>query len=153
MDRAALLNYAAMKIIRPLTLLCLVLWLVPAPAQELSLELGSASVRVEVAATPQDRERGLMGRARLCNDCGMLFVFDHADRLAFWMKDTPLPLSIAFIAADGRILNIEDMQPYTTSRHYARGDALYALEMNRGWFGEHGIAPGDRIRGLPSGAH
>lgn len=89
-----------------------------------------------------------MRREHLCGNCGMLFVFERADRYAFWMKNTPLPLSIAFIAGDGRILNTAEMQPYTTDPHGAHGDALYALEMNRNWFAKNGIKPGDKVLGL-----
>jgi hypothetical protein len=78
----------------------------------------------------------------------MLFIFPQAAKHSFWMKDTLLPLSIAFIAADGTILNIDEMQANTTNSHSARGDALYALEMNKGWFLEHSIKPKDQVHGL-----
>ncbi|TXT23885.1 MAG: hypothetical protein FD134_1854 [Gallionellaceae bacterium] len=129
-------------------LCCFALALPPAWAEIVSLKIGKQTVRAEIAHTPQSRERGLMGRDRLCADCGMLFVFDRAGRYAFWMKNTPLPLSIAFIASDGRILNTAEMQPNTTDPHPAQGDALYALEMNREWFARHGVKPGDKVLGL-----
>jgi hypothetical protein len=78
----------------------------------------------------------------------MLFVFPAAQRQSFWMKNTPLPLSIAFVDAKGTILNIRDMMPFTTDGHPSDGEALYALEMNRGWFAQRGIKAGDRILGL-----
>lgn len=126
-----------------LSLACPSVW-----AEEIVLQLGSQKIRAEIADTPQSREHGLMQRESLCANCGMLFVFDRADRYAFWMKNTPLPLSIAFIAADGRIINIEKMRPDTTSLHYAQGEALYALEMNNGWFGRNGIRPSSEVQGL-----
>src|SRR5207244_7113228 len=91
---------------------------------------------------------GLMNRFSLRPDHGMLFVFREAQPQAFWMKNTYVPLSIAFIGADGRILNIEDMAPQTETTHPSRGIALYALEMKKGWFAERGIAAGDRVDGL-----
>lgn len=120
----------------------------PAWGEELTLHIGARTIRAEIADTPEMRERGLMRRERLCADCGMLFVFGSAARHSFWMKSTPLPLSIAFIAADGSIINIEEMQPNTTDTHDSRGDALYALEMNSGWFGRNGVAPADKVQGL-----
>ena len=137
-----------MKLIRALLLLCLVLASPSAWAETTTLYIGKLRIHAEVARTPQSRERGLMQRSQLCADCGMLFIFKKEDRLRFWMKDTPLPISIAFIAADGTILNIADMQPNTTDTHSALGDALYALEMNSGWFAQHGVQPGNKIRPL-----
>ena len=89
-----------------------------------------------------------MQRDFLCANCGMLFIFEKADRYSFWMKNTPLPLSIAFIAADGSILNMEEMQPNTIDTHHAQSDALYALEMNSGWFTRNGIKLGIMVQGL-----
>ena len=163
-----------MKILHTVLLLCLVLLLQPAwsensedastpppkmlgaPLPPANLEdggfavvrIGNRRIRVEVASTPESRALGLMQRSYLCDDCGMLFVFDKADKYNFWMKDTPLPLSIAFIAADGSILNIEEMQPDSTDSHLSQGDALYALEMNSGWFARNGLAPGDKVQGF-----
>ncbi len=130
-------------------LLLLVLALAPlAQAGELALKIGRHEIRAEVADTPAAREHGLMARRALCADCGMLFVFPSAARYGFWMKDTSLPLSIAFITGDGRIINIEEMQPYSLDIHLPQADALYALEMNRGWFSARGIKPGDRVANL-----
>lgn len=129
-------------------LLCFFLIQPCAWAETIKLKINKAILSAEIADTAQSRTQGLMYRSQLCADCGMLFVFEEADRLEFWMKDTPLPLSIAFIATDGRILNIEDMQPKTTGLHSARGEALYALEMERGWFAQHGIVPGGMVQGL-----
>jgi uncharacterized membrane protein (UPF0127 family) len=102
----------------------------------------------EIAATETTRETGLMHRFSLQRDHGMLFVFRDARPQAFWMKNTYVPLSIAFIGSDGRILNIDDMAPLTESTHPSRGAALYALEMKKGWFAERGIAMGDPVTGL-----
>jgi len=114
----------------------------------LELRIGSNRLVAEIAATPETRTYGLMNRFSLKPDHGMLFVFDAPQPLAFWMKNTYVPLSIAFIGADGRILNIEDMAPRTESTHPSRGAALYALEMKKGWFAERGIGAGDRVQGL-----
>ncbi|KPV40364.1 hypothetical protein AN478_09095 [Thiohalorhabdus denitrificans] len=104
-------------------------------------------LEAEIAATPGDRRRGLMGRSRLAADRGMLFVWPEADHRAFWMKNTPLPLSIAFLGDGGRVLNIERMAPLREDIHYrSRGPARLALEANQGWFEERGIERGDRIR-------
>ncbi len=143
-----------MKLIRAAFLLCLTLAPSPVWAEEVTLKIGKQAVRAEIADTPQSREHGLMQRGHLCANCGMLFVFEKTGRYIFWMKDTPLPLSIAFIASDGAITNIAEMRPNTTDHHSANGDVLYALEMNSGWFARNGIKPGDRVLGvqhLPAG--
>ncbi len=103
-------------------------------------------MQAEIADTPKSRERGLMQRTQLCANCGMLFIFEEAAQHGFWMKNTPLPLSIAFINADGIILNIAEMQPHSTAIHHAKSNALFALEMNRGWFAKRGIKPGHVVR-------
>ncbi len=131
------------------TIFLLVFFLaLPARAAEVLLHAGPHEIHAEIATTPQQREHGLMHRASLCADCGMLFVFPAPARHAFWMKNTPLPLSIAFIAADGRILNIEEMLPETLDVHAAAGDALYGLEMSSGWFARNRVKAGDIITGL-----
>lgn len=123
----------------------------PVLAQSLptiELTINGHRLTAEVAATVAARTVGLMRRFSLRPDHGMLFVFDAPQPLAFWMKDTYVPLSIAFIGADGRILNIEDMAPQTERTHDSRGPALFALEMKKGWFAQLGIAAGDRVDGL-----
>ena len=117
-------------------------------AGDIALQIGGHRVRAAITDTPHSRERGLMQSAPLCENCGMLFVFPQAGRYSFWMQDTPLPLAIAFIAADGSIIDIDEMQSNTTLRHSARNNFLYALEMNKGWFTSHAIKPGDRVGGL-----
>jgi hypothetical protein len=89
-----------------------------------------------------------MFRSSLPEDRGMVFVYPEEGRHAMWMKNTPIPLSVAFIGRDGTILNIEDMAPHSERSHAAAGEAKYALEVNRGWFTRRGIKPGDRVRGL-----
>jgi uncharacterized protein len=114
----------------------------------LELRIGSHRLVAELAVTTATRTVGLMNRFSLRPDRGMLFVFDAPQPLAFWMKNTYVPLSIAFIAADGSILNIEDMSPRTETTHPSRGLALYALEMKKGWFADRGIGAGNRVEGL-----
>jgi uncharacterized membrane protein (UPF0127 family) len=120
-----------------------------APLPSRTLSIGTASAVVEVVDTPDARATGLMNRFSLQQDHGMLFVFDRAQPLGFWMKNTYIPLSIAFVDSEGRILNIEDMQPRDESVHMSRAPALYAIEMRRGWFAAKGITAGDRVKGLP----
>jgi uncharacterized membrane protein (UPF0127 family) len=113
------------------------------------LSAGIHVIQAEVADTDETRERGLMFRKSLDGNDGMLFVFDQPDRQCFWMHNTPLPLSIAFIADDGTIVNIDDMAPETDDAHCSRKPVRYALEMAQGWFADHGIASGKKIDGLP----
>jgi uncharacterized protein len=113
------------------------------------LRSGAHTFIVEVASTPQQRGQGLKGRTRLDDDAGMLFVFERKDRHCFWMKDTPLPLSIAFLADDGRIVNLADMQPQTTDLHCAEAPVRYALEVKQGAFRSKNIRPGTRFTGGP----
>ncbi len=115
-----------------------------------SLSINGQKITAEVAATPEQRATGLMHRFSLRPDHGMVFVFERPEPQAFWMKNTFIPLSIAFIGADGRILNIEDMAPQDERMHLSKGPALHALEMRKGWFAERGIRPGDPVAGLPS---
>ena len=103
----------------------------------------------KVATTPESRETGLMNRFSLRRDHGMLFVFEVPQPLAFYMRNTYIPLSIAFVDARGRIVNIEDMRPKDESTHWSKGPALYAIEMQQGWFAAKGIAAGDVVEGLP----
>jgi len=113
------------------------------------LSLGIHVVHAEVAKTDASRQRGLMFRESMKPNEGMLFVFDAPDRQCFWMQNTLIPLSIAFIADDGTISNMADMQPHRTEPHCSRGAVRYALEMNQGWFAERGIKEGSTVNGLP----
>lgn len=115
---------------------------------DIDLKIGANDIRANIANTSQSRKQGLMSHTRLCSNCGMLFVFPETGKYNFWMKNTPLPLSIAFIAANGRILNIDEMQTNTMTMHSAQGEALYVLEMNKGWFTDHAIKPKDYVQGL-----
>ena len=113
------------------------------------LTIGKNKLVAEVAATPDERTTGLMHRFSLKPDHGMIFVFERAEPQGFWMRNTFIPLSIAFIAGDGRIVNIDDMAPHDEHTHWSSGPVQYALEMRKGWFAEHGVAAGDRVEGLP----
>jgi uncharacterized membrane protein (UPF0127 family) len=112
------------------------------------LQIRGHVVRAEVAATEAERRQGLMFRDRLAADGGMIFLYPKPEVTAMWMKNTRIPLSVAFIDGKGRILNIEDMEPHTEDAHASRGEAAYALEVNRGWFARRGIRAGDRVEGL-----
>jgi len=113
-----------------------------------TLTIRDQKFEVEIAATPQTRALGLMNRFSLRTDHGMLFVFETPQPLAFYMKNTYVPLSIAFVDARGKILNIEDMRPLDESTHWSKGQALYAIEMRQGWFASKGIGAGDMVEGL-----
>jgi len=112
------------------------------------LRIGEHSIRAELANTPQTRREGLMYRQRLAASSGMIFVFAGEQRVSMWMKNTLIPLSVAFLDADGRILNIEDMQPGSEQTHSSKGSATYALEVSQGWFEARGIRDGARVSGL-----
>ena len=116
------------------------------PPNTIVVTMGDAQVYAEVAATPVQREQGLMFRKTMPEDVGMLFVFPRAEPLSFWMKNTYIPLSIAFIDSEGVILNIEDMAPLDEqSRARSLGAAVYALEVNQGWFEANGVEAGQRV--------
>ncbi|MBT8603449.1 DUF192 domain-containing protein [Polynucleobacter paneuropaeus] len=115
----------------------------------IQMKVGIYSIQAEVADSPDLREVGLMNRTSLPTNSGMLFIFEQKAGNCFWMKNTKLPLSIAFIADDGKIVNIEEMQADTTNNHCPKAPIRYALEMNKGWFSERVIVPGNTIQGLP----
>ena len=126
----------------------------PALAQPLpvaQLRAGMHLIRAEVAADYESRGRGLMFRKSLAPNSGMLFVFDAPGLQCMWMKNTELPLSVAFLDAQGTIINIADMQPHTEDSHCAKRPALYALEMEQGWFARRGIKAGMKLDGLNKG--
>ena len=132
--------------------LALVVAAAPAVAQPLpvvQLNAGMHLIRAEVAADFASRGQGLMFRTAMPSNAGMLFIFDEAATQCMWMKNTLVALSVAFIDEHGTVINVEDMAPQTEDSHCARRPALYALEMNRGWFAARGIKPGSRIGGLP----
>jgi uncharacterized membrane protein (UPF0127 family) len=133
------------------TLSLLLLCAAPALAQELpavQLSAGMHLIRAEVAADFATRARGLMHRKSLAQNAGMVFRFDQPGIHCMWMKNTYIPLSVAFLDEKGTILNIADMQPHSEQSHCSAQPALYALEMTRGWFAERGIKPGSRLAGL-----
>jgi len=116
----------------------------------LQLTAGVHLITAEIAADDETRTTGLMFRHELAPNHGMLFIFDRPEKPCMWMRNTFVPLSVAFIAADGAIVNIEDMDPGTEQIHCARREVPYALEMARGWFAERGLRPGTTpIGGLP----
>lgn len=110
-----------------------------------TIEVGGRRLRAEVASTPAQLSRGLMYRRKVGTDAGMLFVYEQEETLSFWMKNTFVPLSIAFIDADHRIVDVQDMAPQTTSPHRSAARARYALEVNRGWFERHGVGVGAKV--------
>jgi len=112
------------------------------------LGVGMHRIQAEVADTFLARMQGLMHRTHLPANGGMLFVFEDEARHCMWMKNTPLPLSVAFLDDDGTIVNIAHMEPHSEQPHCALRPVRLALEMKRGWFAERGVGPGARIRGL-----
>lgn len=116
------------------------------PVVELSA--GMHRIRAELADTFPSRMQGLMHRKSLAPNAGMLFVFDDSGLHCMWMKNTLIPLSVAFIDEAGAIVNIADMQPHDERSQCAAKPVRYALEMERGWFGKRGIKPGAKLRGL-----
>lgn len=113
-----------------------------------TLTAGMHRIQAEVAATDTSRSRGLMFRKELAPNHGMLFVFDQANVQCFWMRNTLLPLSIAFILDDGTITNIADMAPMTENSHCSTAPVRYTLEMEQGWFAKRGITAGKKITGI-----
>ena len=121
-------------------------------AQKLStieLSAGLYKIQAEVANTEKTRQLGLMHRTYLPSDDGMLFVFETSAAHCFWMRNTKIPLAIAFIADDGKIVNILEMKAMTEDNHCPVKPVRFALEMNQGWFAKKGILPGHTISGLP----
>ena len=113
------------------------------------LKTGIYRIQAELADTPKAREVGLMNRTSMPTNSGMLFIFEQKAGHCFWMNNTKIPLSIAFIADDGKIVNIEEMQAETTNNHCPKAAVRYALEMNKQWFSERVIVPGSVVSGLP----
>ncbi len=119
------------------------------PLPVITVKVGGHALRTEVVTTQEQRSRGLMFREKLGRNDGMLFVFDEPAYHSMWMMNTLIPLSVAFLDGEGRILNIEDMQPKTLESHGAQGPARYAIETNVGWFAERKLKAGDKVTGLP----
>ena len=117
------------------------------------LSAGMHLVDAQVAATNATRATGLMFRKEMPQAEGMLFVFEQPTVQCFWMKNTPLSLTAAFVADDGTIINLVDMKPQTTDSHCSAKPVRYVLEMNQGWFGKKGIKAGFKLAGKPFDAH
>lgn len=112
-----------------------------------TLKVGMHSIRAQVAMTPEQRQIGLMFRQNLPNHEGMLFVFEQASTQCFWMRNTLIPLSIAFLADDGTVVNVADMKPQSDDSHCSARPVRFALEMNQGWYAKRGVKAGTRIGG------
>ncbi len=121
----------------------------PQKLSTIKLSAGMHSMNVEVARSEQEHAIGLMFRKSMPTNDGMLFIFELAGQQCFWMKNTLLPLSVAFIADDGSIANIEDMKPQTLDSHCSTKQVRYVLEMNDGWFAKRGIKAGTKVQGEP----
>jgi uncharacterized membrane protein (UPF0127 family) len=121
----------------------------PQRLDAITLNAGMHNIRAEVAATPAERQQGLMFRRDLAQHEGMLFVFQQAATQCFWMRNTPTPLSIAFLRDDGSVANILDMAPHSEAQHCSAEPVRYALEMNQGWFAKRGVKPGFKLKGAP----
>jgi uncharacterized membrane protein (UPF0127 family) len=113
-----------------------------------SLQVGGYPITAELAVSPEQHQVGLMHRRSLDPDCGMLFCYDEPQELSFWMRDTHVPLSIAFIDDEGRVASIEDMDPYSESPVRSSVPCRWALEANQGWFSDRNIRIGAKILGL-----
>jgi uncharacterized membrane protein (UPF0127 family) len=119
--------------------------------QRVKLSAGMHQIDAQLALTPEQRQIGLMFRKDMPQTEGMLFVFEQPAQQCFWMKNTLLPLTAAFVADDGTIVNLADMKPQTTDSHCSEKPVRYVLEMNAGWFAKKGIKAGSRLSGPPFG--
>ena len=117
--------------------------------QRTRLNAGMHQIDAQVALTPQERQTGLMFRREMPQHEGMLFVFEEPAVQCFWMKNTLIPLTAAFVADDGTIVNLADMKPQTTDSHCSKQPVRFVLEMNQGWFARKNIQAGFRLRGQP----
>ena len=117
--------------------------------QAITLSAGMHNIRAEVAITPEQRQKGLMYRKDLAAHEGMLFVFEAPAPQCFWMRNTPTPLTIAFLADDGSIVNLADMKPFDEASHCSAKPVRFVLEMNQGWFAKRGIKAGFKLAGPP----
>ena len=115
--------------------------------QRTRLSAGMYVIDAQVALTPEERHIGLMQRKDMPQHEGMIFIFEQAAQQCFWMKNTLLPLTAAFVADDGTIVNLADMKPQTTDSHCSNQPVRYVLEMNKGWFAKKGIKPGSKLGG------
>jgi len=145
-----------LNVLRTLCALLVLSFALPAGAQESQPKLPTArlnagihNIVAEMAQTDDQRANGLMFRTTMAANEGMLFAFEDTGQQCFWMKNTLLPLSIAFIADDGTIVNIADMKPQVLDSHCSAKPVRFALEMNQGWFAKRGIKAGAKLRGAP----
>jgi uncharacterized membrane protein (UPF0127 family) len=120
------------------------------PLPTVKLNAGIHVITAETATTYQSRMIGLMHRERLAANHGMLFIFEDRSTQCFWMRNTPLPLTIAFIEDDGTIIQLADMAPHSEANHCSDKPVRYALEMEQGWFARRGVKAGSRLGGLPA---
>ncbi|MBC3809103.1 DUF192 domain-containing protein [Undibacterium seohonense] len=137
-----------------LLLFCSIVCAREALAAESTLErqqfkIGTYAIDAELARTAEERQRGLMFRESLAENQGMMFQFTQADHYCMWMKNTLIPLSIAFIDEHGKIINIEEMRANSEQTTCAKSKARYALEMNAGWYNQRQIMAGQKVDGLP----
>ena len=123
----------------------------PQKLAQIRLNAGIHNINAELASTPEQREIGLMFRPAIAANDGMLFVFERPSKQCFWMKNTLIPLSIAFLGDDGSVVNLDDMKPQTLAEHCSAKPVRFVLEMNEGWFAKRGIKAGSRLRGAPFG--
>lgn len=138
-----------MKYLHMVVACCAALSAATASAQStLELTSGMHRIQAEVAYTESTRERGLMYRKAMASFQGMLFVFPAKAQHCMWMKNTDLPLAVAFLDDDGKIINVEEMEPHTENNHCAAQPARFALEMNSGWFSRRALGAGAVIRGV-----
>ena len=121
----------------------------PQKLPAIRLNAGIHNIQAEIARTPDQRATGLMFRERMAANDGMLFAFEEPATQCFWMKNTLLPLSVAFVADDGTVVNIDDMKPQTLDSHCSLMPVRFVLEMNKGWFAKRGIKAGYKLQGEP----
>ncbi|MCG2591548.1 DUF192 domain-containing protein [Ramlibacter sp. XY19] len=119
----------------------------PRNLPRMHLSAGGHHLHAWVARSAEEHALGLMHRQQLGDGEGMLFVWDVPERKSFWMKDTPLPLSVAFLEEDGTIVRLADMEPHSLEGHASGRPVRFVLEVNQGWFEDKGIAPGMRLDG------
>ena len=117
--------------------------------KRIKLGAGMHQIDVQLAISPEEKQIGLMWRKEMPQHEGMLFIFDMPSKQCFWMKNTLLPLTAAFVADDGTIVNLEDMKPQTLESHCSTKPVRYVLEMNKGWFAKKGIKAGAKLTGAP----
>lgn len=121
----------------------------PQDLPRITLNAGIHNITAELALSPDERATGLMFRQSMPPNQGMLFVFEQAEQQCFWMKNTLIPLDVAFVADDGTVINIEHMKPQTLDNHCSLKPVRMVLEMNDGWFAKRGVTAGFRLKGAP----